>query len=163
MKLLFGEHEITLDEKNRLLIPSDIRRAFEPEKQDSEAFFLVVGINKVLWLWPERKYEEMASQQDSELMPEDERLSSDQLNFGPVARLEWDKQGRTVLPEKFVRRGRLSKELTLVGVRDHIELWNRAEWEQRQQELDDRRPEIALRNRQLERAERQQDVAPAGR
>ena len=37
------------------------------------------------------------------------------------------------------------KDVTLVGVRDHLELWNRADWEVRRGELENRSPEITAR------------------
>src|SRR2546423_4327574 len=43
--LLYGSYELTIDEKNRLLIPSEIRRQLNPES-NSDAFFLIVGINR---------------------------------------------------------------------------------------------------------------------
>ena len=55
--ILYGEYELTIDDKNRLLVPSEVRKAIVPER-DGEAFFLVVGINRVPWLYAERYYEQ---------------------------------------------------------------------------------------------------------
>jgi MraZ protein len=49
--------------------------------------------------------------------------------------LEWDKQGRVLIPEKMRQRTALQKEVTLVGVRDHLEIWNRPEWEAERERL----------------------------
>ena len=65
-----------------------------------------------------------------------------------------DKQGRVLLPDKILKRAGILKEVTLIGVRDHLELWNRADWEARREELERRGPEIALaakKARELER------------
>lgn len=145
--LLFGEHELTIDEKNRMLVPSEIRKSLVPER-DGEAFFMVVGQNQAPWLYPEKFYETLVSQAPSEMMPDEELLAFDQMNFALASRMEWDKQGRVLIPEKTLRRTGLKREITLVGVKDHLELWNRPEWEIRRNELEQRRSEITLRARQ---------------
>lgn len=132
--LLIGEHELTFDDKNRLLIPSDVRKLLKPER-DGEGFYLVFGVNRKLWLYPERSYENLISQEPTEIMPPAELLSRDQLLFGLTSRLDLDKQSRVLVPEKMMRRTGLTKEVTLVGVKNHLELWNREDWDVRREEL----------------------------
>jgi MraZ protein len=141
--VLFGEYELNLDEKNRLLIPSDVRRAVNPE-ENGDGFFLVIGTNRLPWLYPERYYEQLVTQAPADITPAQDLLAFDQRHFSMTSRVEMDKQGRILLPEKTLRRASLQKEVTLIGVRDHLELWNRADWEARREELERHGPEIAL-------------------
>jgi MraZ protein len=145
--LLFGSYDLTIDDKNRVLIPSEIRKAIVPER-DGEAFFLIVGINRRPWFYPERYYEELVFQQKPEITPGEDALAFDQMNFGMANKIPWDKQGRLVMPDKMLKRTEINKEVTLVGSRDHLELWNRADWAAREEELDQQRVEIALRAKQ---------------
>lgn len=147
LRLLYGNYELTLDDKNRLLVPSEIRKALDPNS-DGEAFFLVTGTNDKLWLYPEKYYESLAGQIRSEMAPEDDLLAFDQANFAMASKLEWDKQGRILISERILRKAGLSKDVTLLGMRDHVEIWNRADWEKRAEELDQRRNEIAVRAKQ---------------
>ena len=64
--ILYGQYELTIDAKNRLLVPADIRRRLEPER-DGTAFFIVTGDNGRLWLYPEKIYEAMADGAPQEL------------------------------------------------------------------------------------------------
>ena len=142
--VLFGEYELTVDEKNRLLIPSEVRRAINQEEY-GEAFFLVVGINRLPWIYPERYYERLVTQVPGDITPAQDQLAFDQLHFAMASRIEPDKQGRVVLPEKILKRvGITNREVTLIGARDHLELWNRADWEARREELERRGAEIAM-------------------
>jgi MraZ protein len=147
LRLLFGNYELTIDEKNRMLIPSEIRKAIDPQS-DGEAFFLMTGINGKLWLYPEKYYETLALKMQSEMAPEEDLLAFDQMNFAMASRVEWDKQGRVLIPEKVLRNAGLTREVVLIGSRDHAELWDRPAWEQRKAELDQRRAEIAVRAKQ---------------
>ena len=142
--VLYGEYELTIDEKNRLLIPSEVRRSINQDEH-GEAFFLVIGINRLPWIYPERYYERLVTQEPGDIIPAQDLLAFDQLHFAMASRIEPDKQGRVVLPEKTLKRvGINDRDVTLIGARDHLELWNRADWEARRQELERRGPEIAL-------------------
>ena len=66
------------------------------------------------------------------------------------------------IPPKIVKRAALGKEVTLIGVRDHLELWNRADWEAHSQQLQARRAEIAKRARQAQLA-KPAGAAPAAK
>ena len=143
MRPLFGNYELTLDEKNRLLVPSDIRKAWNPE--DAESLVIVPGVNRKLWLYTEKFYEQMAARMESELGPEEDKVLSDVLNFGTAQRLEMDKNGRVLIPEKLVKKGQLGREVTVVGMRDHVEIWNRSDWSAFEDDLENRRAEIAAR------------------
>ena len=142
---LFGNYELTLDEKNRLLVPSDIRKAWNPE--DAETLVLVPGVNRKLWLYTEKFYEKMAEHMESEFAPEEEKVLNDHVNFGTAQRIDLDKSGRVVIPEKLVKKWNLGREVTVVGIRDHVEIWNRSEWNAHEEDLETRRAEIAARAR----------------
>jgi MraZ protein len=145
--ILYGEYELTIDDKNRLLIPSEVRRALDGQR-DGEAFFLVVGVNRRPWLYPEKGYEALVARAQQELTPAEDLLAFDQMNFAMASRLEWDKQGRVLMPEKTLRRTNVGKDVTLIGVRDHLELWNRGDWEPHFEQLLARGAEVALKAKQ---------------
>ena len=117
--VLYGNYELTVDDKNRFLVPSEVRKKLDPER-DGEAFFLVTGRDGRLWLYPERHYELLVSRDPSELTPSEDTLAFDRLMLGLASRVEWDKQGRVLLPDKALKRAGIGKEVTLVGARDHL-------------------------------------------
>ncbi len=144
--VLYGEYELAIDEKSRMLVPADIRRALDVER-DGEAFFITVGENGQLWLFPERRYEAFVSQMESVLTPDENRLAFDQLYFSMASKVDWDKQGRILISEKLRARTKLGRDVTMLGVRDHLELWNRTEWADRMTVLEQQRTEIVQRQR----------------
>jgi MraZ protein len=147
--VLYGEYELSIDEKNRLLIPAEIRKSMTPDR-DGEAFFLIVGVNRKPWLYPERYYEELITQPTPEITPAEDLLAFDQMNFAMANKIGWDKQGRCLIPDKTLRRtGTTRGEVTLIGARDHLELWNRPDWDARREELMAKSSEIALRAKQV--------------
>jgi len=145
--LLIGEYDLTIDEKNRLQIPAEIRKSMNSER-DGDAFFLVLGLNRKPWLYPERYYEQIVFQAQPELTPGEEQLDFDHVNFALAEKRDWDSQGRMVIPEKTLRRSELTREVTLIGARDHLEIWNRSDWEARREQLLSRSAEVAIRAKQ---------------
>ncbi|MCC6240960.1 MAG: division/cell wall cluster transcriptional repressor MraZ, partial [Phycisphaerales bacterium] len=91
----------------------------------------------------------MVAQIQQELAPTEDALAFDQMHFAMASRLEWDKQGRVLIPEKTLKRTELGKEITLIGVRDHLELWNRNDWDAHREALLARSAEIALKAKQV--------------
>ena len=60
----------------------------------------------------------------------DETVANERMNFALAGMVELDSQGRLLLTEKLRKRAGLKDNVTLIGVRDHIELWNTQDWEQ---------------------------------
>jgi DNA-binding transcriptional regulator/RsmH inhibitor MraZ len=117
---LYGEYELTIDDKNRLLVPAEIRRRLDPSEHG----------DKVPWFYPDRFYEQLtAAQVKPKLNPTPAELIQHHRNFSLVDRLEWDKQGRILIPGKYLSWGRkIGREVTLVAAFDHLELHNRTDW-----------------------------------
>ena len=154
--VLTGEFELNVDEKNRLLIPSEVRRSIN-QAEHGDGFFLVMGVNRRPWLYTERYYENLVTAAPADITPEQDLLAFDQLHFALASRIEPDGQGRLLLPQKILKRAAIQKEVTLIGVRDHLEVWNRADWDARIEELERQASEIAVaakRQRQQQDPER---------
>lgn len=146
--VVFGEYELTVDDKNRLTIPPVIRKKFDPER-DGQGFFVTIGINGVPWFHAAKFYEQWATQLPPEITPTEEQLEYDQANFALATPVDWDPQGRILIPPRVLKRTRTEKLVTLIGARDHLELWNRAAWDAQRERLEQRRPVIALRAKQI--------------
>ena len=128
--VFYGEFDISIDPKNRIVIPAEVRREIVP-KRDGEQFFIVVGINRRAWLYPDLAYKKMvANELPSKLAPDNQVLKFDSLNFAMARKVEPDKQWRISIPPEMIRRTKMQKEITLVGVRNHLEMWDRAEWKE---------------------------------
>jgi MraZ protein len=126
--ILLGEYELTIDDKNRIIIPSDIRRSLSAS-EDTDYLYLFVGApNKKPWLYPRNRFEELVGNIESDLAPDQDVLEFRQAFFSNTTRLDWDKQGRVLIPEKILRRTETGREITIIGVGDHLEMWTRSEW-----------------------------------
>jgi MraZ protein len=149
----YGQYERSLDPKNRMLVPAEILRRIKPEVHGKD-FFLIVGQNRRPWLYPDKFYEELVTNQKSEVAPGAEASDFDRMSLGLAQLVELDNQNRILIPVRSMVWAGLqqTKEFYLVGVRDHLELWERGDWENERKALMERGPEIVARARQARQA-----------
>ncbi len=129
MLLLTGEYTHVVDSKSRILISNKLRNQIDSEEHGSN-FYLVLGANGILCLYPEKYYEQIVLSVAPGSTAPDEAVAFERISFALSSKVELDGQGRLLLNEKLRKRAGLKDHITLVGVRDHIELWNNANWEQ---------------------------------
>jgi MraZ protein len=129
MLLLTGEYEHTIDEKGRLFISNKLRSQIDVDEHGSN-FYLVLGVNGILCLYPEKYFQQIALAVAPGTAAPDEAVVFERMSFALASKVELDRQGRLLLSEKLRKRAGLQNSITLIGVRDHIELWNAANWEE---------------------------------
>ena len=129
MLVLTGEYQHVIDDKGRVLVSNKLRNQIDVDQHGSN-FYLVLGANGILCLYPERHFEQIVLSVAPSGTAPDEAVAFERMSFALASKIELDNQGRLLLNEKLRKRAGLNDDLTLVGVRDHIELWNTQDWEQ---------------------------------
>ena len=129
MLLLTGEYQHVVDNKSRVLISNKLRNQIDADEHGIN-FYLVLGANGILCLYPEKYFERIAFAVAPRTTAPDESVAFERMSFALASRVELDNQGRLLLNESLRRRAGLKAQITLIGVRDHIELWNSESWEQ---------------------------------
>jgi MraZ protein len=129
MLKLTGEYQHVVDGKGRVLISNKLRHQIDVDEHGSN-FYLVFGVNGILCLYPEKYFEQIVLAVAPDATAPDEAVAFERISFALTSKVELDGQGRLLLNERLRKRAGLKEQITLVGVRDHIELWNNANWEQ---------------------------------
>jgi MraZ protein len=129
MLLLTGEYQHVVDEKGRVLVSNKLRSQIDADEHGSN-FYLVLGANGILCLYPEKCFRQIPLAIAPGATAPDEAVVFERMSFALASKVELDAQGRLLLNEKLRKRAGLKDNITLVGVRDHIELWNSDSWEQ---------------------------------
>jgi MraZ protein len=129
MLLLTGEYQHVVDGKGRVIVSNKLRNQIDADKHGSN-FYLVLGANGVLCLYPERYFEQIVLSVAPGAVAPDEAVAFERISFALASKIDLDAQGRLLLNDKLRKRAGLKDDITLVGVRDHIELWNSEDWEQ---------------------------------
>jgi MraZ protein len=127
--MFLGEYEHTIDAKGRLAVPARFRGQLD------HGAVLSKGMGKCLSVytmqrWEEKSNELVANKANEELRDFERRI------FPSASEVELDGQGRLVIPAKLRAYAGLESEVTVAGVRDHIEIWDRGTWQEYQNRLD---------------------------
>ncbi|MHC4068722.1 MAG: division/cell wall cluster transcriptional repressor MraZ [Planctomycetota bacterium] len=129
MLLLTGEYQHVIDSKSRVLISNKLRNQIDSDEHGSN-FYLVLGANGILCLYPEKYFEQIVLAVAPGTTAPDEAVAFERMSFALASKVELDAQGRLLLNDRLRKRAGLKDQITLVGVRDHIEIWNNENWEQ---------------------------------
>ncbi len=125
--LLTGTFGRSLDEKLRVAIPKVLRDAMGAASK--AALYLAPGTDGSLAIYTEDRLAKLADQLQGSPNAHDVRAFS-RLFYARAQAVELDGQGRVRIPPELAQFASLTKEAMLVGVRDHLELWDRSRWEQ---------------------------------
>ena len=131
MKTFLGKIEAKIDVKGRVFVPSVFRKVFSEEDRER----IVVRMEadeKYLVVYPESVWNKQVLDLQSKLNewdPEDQMLL---MQFvGDAEMLDFDSQGRVLLPKRLQTRLGGGSELIFVGMVDRIALWSKFKYEER--------------------------------
>src|SRR5919199_363897 len=128
--MLLGEHEHSLDDKNRLTLPARLREAF------ADGVVVSRGMDGCLYAHPRAEWQRLAERIHAlDPLSREARVMRRHFFSGAIAG-ELDKQGRMVLPAALIESAGLGREITVAGVYDHLEIWDRAKWREHLQEVE---------------------------
>jgi MraZ protein len=160
--IFVGEHDLIIDEKNRLLIPAQFRKKIVPEVDGSMLFITLkmTDYGFVPWFYAEGFFRRLIEKHSpAVLTPDDEQLDYTHRIISMADELEWDSQGRVVLPPKILVPAELGvercREVTLIGAKDHFELWKRPNWQARRKSLIEQSAKIDKWAQKTQRAAQQ--------
>jgi MraZ protein len=127
--MFLGEYEHTIDAKGRMAVPARFRMQIERGAVISKGMGTCLSVYP-LARWEEKSNELTAGKSSDELRDFERRI------YPSASEVELDAQGRMVIPAKLRAYAHLGTEVTVAGVRDHFEIWDRAIWRAYQERLD---------------------------
>lgn len=124
--LLTGTYPRSLDDKNRIALPKRARELLAEPK----ILFVTPGPDQCLWLYTKEGLEQLAEKLDRTPATDAEARIFRRLYFAQTEAVDVDRTGRILIPDRLVQFASLAHEVILIGVRDHLELWNAERWQQ---------------------------------
>jgi MraZ protein len=128
--MLLGEYEHTIDDKNRLTLPAKFRQAM------AGGVVLTRGLDACIEAYPADGWSQLVESNLSGLNPlSRETRVLERFYYTGAIEAQPDKQGRVMLPPALIDHGRLGHEVVVVGMRDRLEIWDRAAWREQLKEV----------------------------
>lgn len=126
--MIYGSFEHNLDEKNRLVIPSKLRECL------SKVLFIIKGFEGCISIYPEDEFNVYLANLSK--LDDNIKISRDfkRVALSSVCRLEIDSKNRIQIPTAIVNKYSLDNDVIIVGMINHIEIWNLSLWKKYFQE-----------------------------
>jgi len=125
--LLTGTHPRSLDDKKRLVLPKRVR---DEVGEETRKLLVSPGPDQCLWIFRERELERLTAKLDQVPATDAEARVFRRLFFAQMETVELDKAGRILIPERLLQMAGLEHEVVLIGVHDHLELWEGRRWQE---------------------------------
>lgn len=123
-----GEFQHTLDTKGRLFIPARLREEL------GDRFVIAKGLDHCLFLYPQSAWELLEDK--IRQLPMSKSRNLQRFFLSSAADVSVDKQGRIVVPPVLRDYAGLEHDVTIIGVLERAEIWDRQAWNTYNGELD---------------------------
>lgn len=121
--MLIGEYTHTIDDKNRVSLPSKFRSLM------GKKIVITPGLDQCLFAFTVKEWERIAGKlsENSSMLSSDMR-SFTRYMFGGASEVEVDSIGRILVPDFLRERANLKTKVVLIGVQNRLEIWNEKSW-----------------------------------
>lgn len=138
--MFIGQYDHSIDDKSRLTLPARFREAL------ATGVVLSKGLDGSVDVYPADAWQMIVGERIGRLDPllPDTRTLQRHF-FGGASEDTPDKQGRVLLPTSLLAYGKLTKDVTVVGNNDHLEIWDRAAWVERLEGIEGSADHVAER------------------
>jgi MraZ protein len=121
--MLLGEYEHTIDDKNRLTLPARFRAAM------AGGVVLTRGLDTCVEARTVDGWTKLVESRLAGLNPlSREARVLERFYYSGAIEAQPDKQGRVMLAPALIEHAGLGREVVVVGMRDRLEIWDRAAW-----------------------------------
>ena len=138
--MLLGEHEHSIDDKNRITLPAKFRAVF------AAGVVLTRGMDGCLYAYRSEDWDHLVESRLAELDPlSKEGRRMQRFFFSGATEAELDRQGRVMIPAALIEHGGLGRNVVIAGMRDHLEIWDSATWRTEMKEVEGSAEDVAER------------------
>jgi len=123
----------TIDNKGRLIIPARFREFITSKDGDG---VMISRMDNCLVAYPFKEWRNLENRILSLAETSENMRRFRRVFIGGAFECSCDKQDRILIPQSLRQYADLDKEIVLVGVLEHFEIWARQKWEQENTELE---------------------------
>ena len=119
--MLFGQFEHSLDEKGRLVIPSKLKA----ELKNVSTLYVLQGFEGCMSIYAPEHFEKLVESLQGYSYLNKEARNYVRLTLASVVELSVDKVGRVLISPQTLAKYSIKKNVMVIGVNDHIEVWDK--------------------------------------
>ncbi|MCG2698734.1 division/cell wall cluster transcriptional repressor MraZ [Candidatus Parcubacteria bacterium] len=120
--MFIGEYKHNLDNKGRLAVPAKFRAILK------SGAVVTKGLDDCLFLYSKKEWEELAQKISSLPVNKANDRAFARFTLAAAMEVDFDKQGRIMLPEYLRKFCSLKKKVIIAGLYDRLEIWDENKW-----------------------------------
>ena len=124
---LTGTFPRVVDEKSRVPVPARLRDQLDDPQ--ANALYLTPGTDHCVAIYTEKGLQQLAAKLEQSPPTHSSVRAYMRLFYAQAERVEIDSQGRIRLPDRLISLAGIEREVVVIGVQDHMEVWDRKRWE----------------------------------
>ena len=119
--MLIGEHRHSIDDKKRLSLPAKFRAEL------GKKIIIAKGLDNCLSVYTPKEWKNFSERLSVETLKSDNR-GLNRFMFGGASEAEVDGVGRILVPDFLAEWATLTEKVVILGVQNHVEIWNEKTW-----------------------------------
>lgn len=135
--MFLGEYTHNLDAKGRVAVPVKFREAL------AAGAIITRGLDSCLFVFPGKEWEALAQKLIALPLASTNSRAFVRLMLAGAMDVEFDTQGRILIPDYLRKYADLKKETVITGLYNRIEIWDRDQWARYKQRTESASQEIA--------------------
>lgn len=117
-----GEYQHSIDNKGRLFMPSRLREEL------GESFTVCKGLGGCLFVYSQENWGKFEEKVNS--LPLSQSIQMQRTIFPTAYKCTIDAQGRILLTQKLREYAGVEKNVTVIGLGNHAEIWSTEKWDE---------------------------------
>lgn len=127
--MLLGRYDGVVGEKNRATFPKKFQDIL------GDRLIITKGLENCLTVTTEANWQELLAGIDDKPFTSSDRRELQRFLFGNAAPIELDRLRRFIIPEYLLAYANITSEIVYIGINERVEVWDKTEWEKRQQNV----------------------------
>lgn len=120
--MIIGQYNYIIDDKKRVGIPTKFRNSLK------QGGVLTKGFEGCLYLYPQKEWEHFLDLVNRLPYFDPATREMKRSIVGSAMDVKLDSAGRILIPDYLKEYAELNKNIIIIGLNDHIELWNEEKW-----------------------------------
>jgi len=141
--MFIGEYTYSIDQKNRLSVPSKFRREL------GKRAVVTRGIDKCLVIYPLKVWSQLVKKLENLPTAQTDAREFVRLILSGAVDVSLDKLGRILIPDYLKKYSCLKKNTAILGLSNKIEIWDETKWQNIKKRTETKSGEIAERLKEL--------------
>ena len=129
--MFLGEYQHSVDEKGRVVMPARFRERLAP------GAVVTKGQERCLYVFAADRWEAEVARVSRLPRTNATNRNFARAFFGGASDVAMDKQGRLPIPPALRSYAGLDKDVVVVGVSDHLEIWDAGSWQSLSSQADE--------------------------